>query len=167
MAFKGALLPQLPGHKFLAKVRPARLRLSTWQSRPWCRSLTPLLNLLHFCHACGTRFDLVFHPPLGKLSQSAGLVRGDAVFMDSTQFVANASMDALGLFDSPPMEPLQFIQRVFAENPVATESELDPPTGASRYRKEARKAKTKQPPNRKNQRKNGDIKQNHACEAPG
>jgi len=91
-----------------------------------------------------------------KLCQAAGLVRGDAVFMDSTLFLANASMDALEPFDSPPIEPRQFIERVFSENPVAEEPEPGPATGASRYRKEARKPKTKQAPANRRERSRTD-----------
>jgi IS5 family transposase len=76
--------------------------------------------------------------------------------MDSTLFLANASMDALEPFAGPPLEPLQFIQQVFAENQVAEDSEPVSVSGASRYRREARKAKTKQAPANKRERSRTD-----------
>jgi transposase len=52
------------------------------------------------------------------LCKAAGLVRGEAVFMDSTLIQANASLGSLQPREAhePPMPARQYIERVFAEN---------------------------------------------------
>lgn len=74
-----------------------------------------------------------------ELCREAGLVRGEAVFMDSTLIQANASMSSLETREGlqPPLPAREYVQQVFDQNPVPSypTSEIDnrtPPTGTEK-----------------------------------
>jgi hypothetical protein len=58
-----------------------------------------------------------------ELCQAAGLVRGEAAFLDSTLMQANAALASLEPTGAhqPPMAPKQYVEQLFTENPVRSE----------------------------------------------
>jgi len=70
-----------------------------------------------------------------ELCKAAGLIRGEAVFMDSTLIQANASLGSLQPRElhEPPMPARQYVEQLFADNPVPAEpaawpdDQIDPP----------------------------------------
>jgi transposase len=64
-----------------------------------------------------------------ELCKTAGLVRGDAVFMDSTLIQANASMSSLESREGhqPPLPAREYVRQVFEENPVPSDPSPDEP----------------------------------------
>ncbi|MDP2856640.1 MAG: IS1182 family transposase [Bacillota bacterium] len=69
-----------------------------------------------------------------ELCQAAGLVRGEAAFLDSILMQANAALASLESTDGhqPPMPARRYVEQLFAENPVRPE-EPSPttPSGSS------------------------------------
>ena len=63
------------------------------------------------------------------LCRAAGLVHGEATFIDSTLMRANASMSSLETTSQhePPLEPRQYVERLFAENDPANPPDLELP----------------------------------------
>jgi hypothetical protein len=58
-----------------------------------------------------------------ELCRAAGLVRGEAAFLDSTLIQANAALASLQATDGhqPPMPTRRYVEQLFAENPVPEE----------------------------------------------
>lgn len=76
-----------------------------------------------------------------ELCRDAGLVRGEAVFMDSTLIQANASMFSLETREglTPVLPAREYVRQVFEQNPVptdpASDDEQPPPTSRRTGRK--------------------------------
>jgi len=64
------------------------------------------------------------------LCQQAGLVRGEAAFLDSTLIQANAALASLepSIGPRPPMSPKRYVKQLFEENPV---EDQEPSSAAS------------------------------------
>lgn len=75
-------------------------------------------------------FEVFFNRTV-ELCQAAGLVRGEAAFLDSTLMQANAALASLEPTGAhqPPMAPRQYVEQLFTENPVR--SEEPSPTSAA------------------------------------
>jgi transposase len=75
-------------------------------------------------------FEAFFNQSV-DLCQQAGLVRGEAAFLDSTLIQANAALASLepSLSYQPPMSPERYVKRLFEENPV--DGQEQSPTSAA------------------------------------
>jgi transposase len=76
-------------------------------------------------------FETFFNRTVG-LCQQAGLVRGEATFVDSTLIQANAALRSLEptIAHRPPMSPGRYVKRLFEENPVEDQASFSgPPAG--------------------------------------
>jgi transposase len=85
-----------------------------------------------------------------ELCKTAGLVRGEAVFMDSTLIQANASLSSLETREGhePPLPAREYVRQVFRENPVSVDPPPDGPDVASSRPKGRKRAEKKIPANR-------------------
>ena len=68
-----------------------------------------------------------------ELCRAAGLVRGEAAFLDSTLIQANAALASLEptTGHQPPMPAKRYVERLFAENPVRSEEPSPKPPADS------------------------------------
>ena len=74
-------------------------------------------------------FETFFNRSVG-LCQAAGLVRGEAAFLDSTLIQANAALASLepSIGHQPPMSPKRYVKQLFEENPIESQ---EPSSGSS------------------------------------
>jgi transposase len=91
-----------------------------------------------------------------ELCQAAGLVRGEAAFLDSTLMQANAALASLepSLGHQPPMSPKRYVKQLFEENPIESQEPSSgpsdgPPTEELVRSKERPPAAAKRPLNRR------------------
>jgi len=86
------------------------------------------------------------------LCREAGLVHGEAAFVDSTLMQANAALASLepSIATRPPMSPKRYVKRLFEENPVQDQAPpsvptADPPTEEPARSEERPAAAAKRP----------------------
>jgi transposase len=86
------------------------------------------------------------------LCREAGLVHGEATFVDSTLIQANAALASLepSIATRPPMSPKRYVKKLFQENPVEDQGppsvQSDDPSVNKPGRSEDRPAAAKRPP---------------------
>lgn len=88
-----------------------------------------------------------------ELCKTAGLVRGEAVFMDSTLIQANASMSSLETREGhqPPLPAREYVRQVFEQNPLPVDPPPDSDDGTAAKPPAGSRAKKKTPFNKRRQ----------------